>query len=238
MGRRTTLKDDTPSISQEIRAEGGGTIKCGNSLIGPDYFEAQLLPLENEEEMRRVNPFDWEAEFSEVFPPSPASGRGAGGEGGFDCVISNPPYIRIQVMKTWAPTEVEFYKQRYAAASKGNYDIYVVFVERALGLLNQRGVSTTLRGGFFRYFTQFVEQLPIRTINFDDPADVARHDKMVTLVERMLALHRKLAATSIPADKTLYQRQIQATDRQIDALAYELYGLTGEEIAIVEGRNH
>jgi len=39
---------------------------------------------------------------------------------------------------------------------------------------------------------------------------------------------------SIPADKKLYQRQIEATDRQIDALVYELYGLTEEEIAIVE----
>jgi hypothetical protein len=58
------------------------------------------------------------------------------------------------------------------------------------------------------------------------------------LVERMLELHKKLAAATIPADKELYQRQIEATDRQIDALVYELYGLTEEEIAIMEGRNH
>ena len=50
-----------------------------------------------------------------------------------------------------------------------------------------------------------------------------------------LALHQKLAAAAIPADKQLYQRQIEATDRQIDALVYELYGLTGEEIEIVAG---
>jgi len=502
-------------------------IKCGNSLIGPDYFESQLLP--DEEEMRRVNPFDWEAEF----PKTMAAG-------GFDCVIGNPPYIRIQTMKEWAPTEVEFYKQAYTAASKGNYDIYVVFVERALQLLNDQGrmgyilphkffqakygqplrqllanekhlaeivhfgdqqvfagastytcllfldnkgnqqfhyakahdldawrvsgeavegevkaskvteedwnfvvgpgaplferlsempvklgdvaarlsqgvrtsanevyvldlvstdestitahpvqvdrdfelergavslflqgreikpyrvipsgkviimpyrissgqvkliseakmreqypktfgylrenkkflegrergkfkgagwyvygrsqnidlmllpkilvpdiadrasfaldeegqyafvsgygitlkdsvsempkyilgllnskvldfylkqVSTTLRGGFFRYFKQFIEQLPIRTINFNDLTDAARHDKMVTLVERMLALHQKLAAATVPDDKKLYQRQIEATDRQIDALVYELYDLTDKEIEIVE----
>jgi hypothetical protein len=36
-------------------------------------------------------------------------------------------------------------------------------------------------------------------------------------------------------EQNLYQRQIQATDRQIDALVYELYGLTEEEIAVVEG---
>ncbi len=59
---------------------------------------------------------------------------------------------------------------------------------------------------------------------------------MIALVERMLALQRKLAAATIPADKELYQRQIEATDRQIDALVYELYGLSGEEITIVEGR--
>jgi len=40
---------------------------------------------------------------------------------------------------------------------------------------------------------------------------------------------------AIPADKELLQRQIGATDQEIDALVYELYGLTEEEIALVEG---
>ena len=52
----------------------------------------------------------------------------------------------------------------------------------------------------------------------------------------MLDLHKKLASATIPAEKKPYQRQIEATDREIDALVYELYGLTDEEIAIVEGR--
>ena len=91
-----------------------------------------------------------------------------------------------------------------------------------------------MRGGFFRYFTQYIEQLPIRTINFSDPADKARHDKMAALVEQMLALHKQLAAAKSPHGKTVLQRQIDATDRQIDQLVYELYGLTDQEIAIVE----
>jgi hypothetical protein len=77
--------------------------------------------------------------------------------------------------------------------------------------------------------------IPIRTIDTDHPEDVARHDKMVALVERMLDLHKKLAAATAPADKKLYQRQIEATDAEIDALVYELYGLTEEEIAIMQG---
>ncbi|MBM3189596.1 MAG: hypothetical protein FJZ90_12835 [Chloroflexi bacterium] len=59
---------------------------------------------------------------------------------------------------------------------------------------------------------------------------------MIALVERMLALHKELAAARTPHDKTLLQRQIEATDRQIDALVYELYDLTAEEIALVQGQ--
>jgi hypothetical protein len=114
--------------------------------------------------------------------------------------------------------------------------------EYLLGILNSRLMTFYHRKKYLDEFKMRFQkilirdckQLPIRTINFDDPADVARHERMVSLVEQMLALHQKLAAASIPQDKTLYQRQIEATDRQIDALVYELYGLTEEEIAIVE----
>jgi len=58
---------------------------------------------------------------------------------------------------------------------------------------------------------------------------------MVKLVERMLDLHKKLADAKVPDDKTRIQRQIDATDKQIDKLVYDLYGLTEEEIQIVEG---
>jgi hypothetical protein len=58
---------------------------------------------------------------------------------------------------------------------------------------------------------------------------------MVALVERMLDLHKKLASEGAPHVKTVLQRQVEATDKQIDALVYELYGLTDDEIAIVEG---
>jgi hypothetical protein len=50
----------------------------------------------------------------------------------------------------------------------------------------------------------------------------------------MLSLHKQLAAARTNQDKTLIQRQIEATDRQIDKLVYELYELTEEEIALVE----
>jgi type II restriction/modification system DNA methylase subunit YeeA len=91
------------------------------------------------------------------------------------------------------------------------------------------------KGGRMRWFTQDVLKLPIRTINFSDPADKARHDKMVSLVEQMLALNKQLATSKTAHEKTNLQRQIDATDKQIDSLVYELYALTEEEIKIVEG---
>jgi len=58
---------------------------------------------------------------------------------------------------------------------------------------------------------------------------------MVSLVERMLELHKRLASARTSGEREMYQRQVEATDRQIDALVYELYGLTEEEIKIIEG---
>ena len=74
----------------------------------------------------------------------------------------------------------------------------------------------------------------IRTIDFSDPEEVARHDKMVALVETMLELHKRLAEAKTPRQRDLLQRQIDATDKALDQLVYELYDLTAEEIAIVE----
>jgi predicted type IV restriction endonuclease len=111
-----------------------------------------------------------------------------------------------------------------------------------LGILNSKldyflfkQMLPKLQGGFFMPASVILKEFPIRTINFSDPADKARHDKMVVLVERMLALHKKRAEVKIDHEKNLIEGQIDATDKQIDALVYELYGLTEEEIRIVEG---
>ncbi len=66
------------------------------------------------------------------------------------------------------------------------------------------------------------------------------HDKLVSLVERMLALHKQSPRT--PQEQAMVKREIEATDKAIDKLVYELshkgmiYGLSEDEIAIVEQR--
>ncbi len=81
----------------------------------------------------------------------------------------------------------------------------------------------------------YLERIPVPTIDLDNPQEKAQYGKMVGLVGRMLDLHKKLEAATIPDDRTQIQRQIDSTDREIDELVYELYGLTDEEISIVKG---
>lgn len=96
-----------------------------------------------------------------------------------------------------------------------------------LGILNSKlitfvysSISSTYRGGYLRFIYQYLAQLPIRTIDFDNPADVALHDKMVELVNRMLDLHKQLHNDNLIL-RGMIEQQIERADR---------------EIAIVEGR--
>jgi type I restriction-modification system DNA methylase subunit/predicted type IV restriction endonuclease len=111
-----------------------------------------------------------------------------------------------------------------------------------LGLLNSKlitfyykNTAATYRGGYLRFIYQYLSNIPIRIINFNDPKDKSRQDQMVFLVEKMLELHTQLAAAKSTQEKPAIQRQIDATDKQIDELVYELYGITEEERRIVEG---
>ena len=80
-----------------------------------------------------------------------------------------------------------------------------------------------------------LSQLPIRRIDFTNSTDKSSHDKMVGYVEQMLSAKKELANMLTDKDTTYWQRRCDTLDRQIDALVYELYDLTEDEIALVEG---
>ena len=68
--------------------------------------------------------------------------------------------------------------------------------------------------------------VPIRTIDFSSPSETAQHDKLITLVEKMLELQKKHHEVRMARDKEIYERQIKIVGAQIDRLVYDLYGLT------------
>ena len=104
-------------------------------------------------------------------------------------------------------------------------------------LISHISIPFGVRAGEFRYrlIYQYMAKVPIRPIDFDSPTDVTMHDRMVGLVERMLALVPQRRAEKNPQVAAQMDAQIAATDRQIDRLVYELYGLTEEEVKLVEG---
>ena len=75
-----------------------------------------------------------------------------------------------------------------------------------------------------------LKKISTAIINFENPSEKARHDKLVSLVERMLELKKKYHETRMEQDKELCERQIKMVDAQIDRLVYDLYGLTEEEV--------
>jgi type I restriction-modification system DNA methylase subunit len=105
------------------------------------------------------------------------------------------------------------------------------------GVLNSRLMKFYYETSFPTLHVQRDElaSLPI-IINFSILSEKAAHDKMVSLVERMLELHHRLPAARTPQEKEMLRGDVEATDAQIDRLVYELYGLTEDEIKVVEGR--
>jgi type I restriction-modification system DNA methylase subunit len=110
-----------------------------------------------------------------------------------------------------------------------------------LGILNSRlmrfilqHVCDKVQGGFYRLKIIYIEQLPIRTIDFNNPSEKVIHNKLVSLVDRMLDLHKKKAALPPSAEREKIEREIAVTDEKIDEIVYGLYEITQEERPAIE----
>ncbi|MGB7761803.1 MAG: N-6 DNA methylase [Bryobacteraceae bacterium] len=115
-----------------------------------------------------------------------------------------------------------------------------------LGILNSKlfwfaisrlSIPFGTRAGEFRYrlIYQYMANMPIRRIDTENPDDRRRRDRLVRLVQKVLSLNQQLAEAKSPPARIPLERQISATDEEIDRLVFELYGLTEEEVRIVCG---
>ncbi|HWL93235.1 MAG TPA: DNA methyltransferase [Phycisphaerae bacterium] len=89
-------------------------IKPGNTLVDDATVDDSAL--------------DW----NKAFPAVMAAG-------GFDCIIGNPPYVKLQNFRKSSPRVAEFLVQRYRSAKTGNFDMYLPFIERGIELLKPDG---------------------------------------------------------------------------------------------------
>lgn len=125
-----------PSLSRNVRA--------GNSLIETVNVPASLYG--DFETRRSINPFDWgktDTGFGAIFKDG----------GGFDLVIGNPPYTRVQALRQFHPAETKIIEKKYDSAVAG-FDLASVFTERGLQLLRPKGKHRNSRtGGILTFIT-------------------------------------------------------------------------------------
>jgi type I restriction-modification system DNA methylase subunit len=115
-----------------------------------------------------------------------------------------------------------------------------------LGILNSKisdfvlkQIASTKQGGYFEQKPMYISQIPIRRIDFDNPAEKSAHDEIVSLVEKMLSLqkeHQSFQSKLYDDEIKKVEREIAHVDKEIDQRVYQLYGLTEEEIIVVEGK--
>ncbi len=140
-------------------------------------------------------------------------------------------------------------KKDFCLMASGGFSISVLAPslspEFILGVLNSKimfwyllQISNVFRGGWITCTKQYVGQLPIRRIDFAKPTERAAHNGIVKLVQQILSLQGERQSVRPEEDldrARSLDRQIAQVDAEIDRRVYELYGLTEEEIKIVEG---
>ena len=109
----------------------GENIKCGNTLIGSDIIEKYPQILNDEEQLFRTNPFDWDSAdgFEEIFQT----------KGGFDFIVGNPPYVEVKNYNEVYPVMHRYIKEQYETTKNGKIDLSIAFIERGISLLNPQG---------------------------------------------------------------------------------------------------
>ena len=130
------LGDDEIELTHErsVLPELAGNIVVGNSVVDQG-FDARFPDAASDPARRvQVKPFDWAETFPHILTPSDDPGTG------FDIIVGNPPYQRIQTLARYLPDQLAFLQDPHSGFTSSvafNFDVYMVFIERGLQLLKR-----------------------------------------------------------------------------------------------------
>ena len=225
-------------LKGKVLPDMNANVLCGNSLITRKDIYDHRYDLFDKPEIK-ISCLDWEAPwdekkkqggFGKIFSgdssgigSSSQSGGSSSQSGGFDCVIGNPPYIRIQEMQKWASTEVDIYKKVYKTGIKGNFDIYVLFIEKGLSILASHGIfgmilpnkffmaeyGFVLRGLIAKYIFQIVnfsdQQVFENATTYTNLLFLSKKERETFKYSKILKLPKKNEATEILSNIRLHK---------------------------------
>jgi hypothetical protein len=124
-------------------------------------------------------------------------------------------------------------KSSYIISNKIDYKLLVALLNGKLlnFYFKHRFETTHLAGGYLRFDIPYLQELPIPLIT---SANQSIHDELVLCVEQLLGYNKSLPDIQNPHESEQLRRKIAYTEKRIDKLVYELYGLSEEEIEVVE----
>jgi hypothetical protein len=111
-----------------------------------------------------------------------------------------------------------------------------------LGIMNSNLISwyhrysspKGTRHSFPKVLIGDIRNLPFPEMKVRKPGDLARHDRITNLVEQLIDCNKRLSLSQTPHEKEYLQRQIISTDMQVDKMICQLYGLTDDDIRVIE----
>ena len=149
---QSSINQQLQLFHERVLPNLGNNIKCGNSLIGSDFYDNQLelFPAQ----LKKINAFDWKQGFPEIFK-----------NGGFGAVIGNPPYVRQELLGE----QKEYFKTRYKVYH-GMADLYAYFFEKGLNILKDGGLfgiivaNKWMRAKYGEPLRRWLKKQPIKEI--------------------------------------------------------------------------
>jgi len=143
-------------------------------------------------------------------------------------------YLKFQVKPAFAFDKDGFYPNSAIWIIPKNDLFLLGILNSKLGWFLISNFCTQIQNGY-QLIYKYLQKIPIHTIDFNNPSEKAIHDKLVSLVDRMLELRKKKNSLPPSAEREKIEREITITDEKIDEIVYGLYGVIGEERTLVEG---
>jgi hypothetical protein len=213
---RATLERQRLLWQERALPDLGQNIKCGNSLVGPDFYADRQQTLFDEEDRYRVNAFDWEAEFGSILRA-----------GGFDAVIGNPPYGALLTEE-----ERAYLKRRFEA---GTTDTAALFMVQGRRLTRAGGWNAFIVPKPFTYSSNWEQVRADLLGELRELVDVGKVWKAVKLEQVIYTLNKNRPQPEYACWKRQGQTFIHSADigkRECGQYGFYLNGIETAELAI------